>query len=663
MQIIPAIISYEEDELFYSWFSRIAMHNYSINLNEFANNYLSNGKFTDTRHPRKIKYDFTENIYYLHKALMIDKKDLYKIFHETSIFDAIAPFMNNFNKQLYYHLAIGEVREDEEYTLLEILVGCIDKLQCCPKCMDEDVRSKGFFWYHRAHQIPGVKVCYKHQCALQNFVGRTGREFEDAEYVKESVKSIEAIDVDYAIFCKELLNRAIHTNIYGIRKMIINRCTELNLEKRQYKALDEVINGSQYKGLFPQNASIFMNREEMDGTYIDPFIGIPLLFFLFDNMDNLERKLTTVHEESIVSKETFQQEFERLMEVSKFKKYLVSQTKDSSGSIEEEMYNLVGNEYALVDKYVDRVTKVKIKHNKCQQIFVMKPMTFLDGGRCPFCKVAIKEAIFKEYVSEVSEGRYMVRGKATKNLWIIHDTLAKKDILLTTQKTLQELNKKKQRYILPFEKKIDKPTKITTRDDEVYNYICKQFHKDDIIFLEDVEIDGYDYGELKHRMRRMRKSEKIEMISPGIYNFPGASFTQEDLLISQYLIRRGEHIGFFYGKTLGQELGLCESTEVVYIASNKEAQRHGRKKEIYGAKIRLKGTVAEIKEENYRVLAILDFITCYKTYTKQGKEDVFDKVKNYIEYHEITKEQVDAYIGLFPVWTKNFMDDIWGGFK
>lgn len=658
MQIIPVVIPYEEDELFYSWLFRIAMHNYSINLNEFANNYLSYGKFTDTRHPRRIRYDFIENIYYFQKSLNVSEEDFLKIFHETSIFNAIAPFMNNFNKQLYYYLALGEVTENEEYILLKTLIEFTDKLQWCPKCKEEELKNKGFFWYHRSHQLPGVKVCCKHHCSLKTFAGQRSNEFEGIQNSKDSIDMIDEVDVEYSKFCKEFLYSAIDTNIYEIRKIIFRQCEELGFDQRKYKTLDEFIENSQYKKLFSQKASIFMNREEVEGTYIDPFTALPLLFVLFLDVDIVKQKVIEIHEINKVSVKTFQKELSQLIAGSRFKEPLNPKAGSSKEIMEQEMYSLVGSEYELLGEYVDRVTPVQIKHKKCQQTFFMKPIHFLDGGRCPYCKVVIKEDLFKEIVPKLSKGRYMVRGQATHNLWIIYDTFLKRDVLLTKQKVMQELNKKGQSDILPFEQKMDKEIKVMTREDVLYSWLKDRYSINDVIFLEDINIADYNYDELKHRMKRFRNSGKLEMIAPGIYNFPGANFTQNDLLINHYLIRNGKHIGFYYGKTLGYELGLCEATETLYIASNKESQRHGRKKDIYGFKIRLKGTVTEVTEDNYRLLAILDFITCYNTYTKQGKEQVLIKIKDYVKHHKIDESQVKTYIELFPIWTKNFMVEV-----
>jgi len=74
---------------------------------------------------------------------------------------------------------INQVREDMQttngsriYGRLGILVSHTPLwLQFCPLCAEEDIRQFGEFYWHRLHQVPGVKVCPVHTVFLaQSFV-------------------------------------------------------------------------------------------------------------------------------------------------------------------------------------------------------------------------------------------------------------------------------------------------------------------------------------------------------------------------------------------------------------------------------------------------------------------------------------------------------------
>ncbi|PWT39112.1 hypothetical protein DKZ22_11745 [Limosilactobacillus reuteri] len=58
-------------------------------------------------------------------------------------------------------------------------------------------------------------------------------------------------------------------------------------------------------------------------------------------------------------------------------------TKKTNEEFLYEVKNLVGNEYTPLDKYVTAQTKIRMRHNKCGNIWEIKPYSFLSGKRCP----------------------------------------------------------------------------------------------------------------------------------------------------------------------------------------------------------------------------------------------------------------------------------------
>ena len=50
-----------------------------------------------------------------------------------------------------------------------------------------------------------------------------------------------------------------------------------------------------------------------------------------------------------------------------------------------EVAELVGDEYEVIDEYINTHTKIRFKHN-CGNVFKMSPHNFLEGQRCPKCQ-------------------------------------------------------------------------------------------------------------------------------------------------------------------------------------------------------------------------------------------------------------------------------------
>lgn len=66
----------------------------------------------------------------------------------------------------------------------------------------------------------------------------------------------------------------------------------------------------------------------------------------------------------------------------------------------KEVYLLVNNEYTVLGKYKNALTKVKIRHNKCGNIYEVKPSNFTSSqSRCPKCIESKGENKIKEWLN------------------------------------------------------------------------------------------------------------------------------------------------------------------------------------------------------------------------------------------------------------------------
>lgn len=66
----------------------------------------------------------------------------------------------------------------------------------------------------------------------------------------------------------------------------------------------------------------------------------------------------------------------------------------------QEVYDLVDNEYIFLDKYVNALTKLRVKHNECGNIYEVQPSNFLSGKRCPYCAGLVKKTD-KQFKQEI----------------------------------------------------------------------------------------------------------------------------------------------------------------------------------------------------------------------------------------------------------------------
>lgn len=80
--------------------------------------------------------------------------------------------------------------------------------------------------------------------------------------------------------------------------------------------------------------------------------------------------------------------------------YCAGLVKKTDKQFRQEVYDLVGDEYTFLDSYVNNATKLKVKHNKCGNTYEVTPNSFMEGHGCPYCGGTYKKTD-KEFKQEV----------------------------------------------------------------------------------------------------------------------------------------------------------------------------------------------------------------------------------------------------------------------
>ncbi len=93
--------------------------------------------------------------------------------------------------------------------------------------------------------------------------------------------------------------------------------------------------------------------------------------------------------------------------------YCCSNANKTNAEFKKEVFDLVGNEYTFLEPYADALTKIGVKHIKCEHIYKVTPNSFLQGSRCPYCAKSIRgdklvktDDEFKQEVHELVGDEY-----------------------------------------------------------------------------------------------------------------------------------------------------------------------------------------------------------------------------------------------------------------
>lgn len=147
----------------------------------------------------------TEDFISLYKALNLQGVSMWDLYMKTSCYGGIAPFLSDARQTHYLNTAFRLGASNN--SIVSASNSLTSELRFCPLCKKEDEVAGGWY-YHRAHQMPSIKVCYKHGSILRRFTGKFGTELSASPQSVSCTNTENSWEQDFAVFAKELLDAA-----------------------------------------------------------------------------------------------------------------------------------------------------------------------------------------------------------------------------------------------------------------------------------------------------------------------------------------------------------------------------------------------------------------------------------------------------------------------
>lgn len=128
---------------------------------------------------------------------------------------------------------------------------------------------------------------------------------------------------------------------------------------------------------------------------------------------------------------------------------------------EQEVKDVVGDEYTVIGQVTTRDGRVEIRHNKCGNVMNCKVYDFLDGSRCPQCYCKTSDDRLATMLKEYADDRYSIIGHDNYRV-ILYDNVQRKEIRLRSKRVVQEILRPTPSPILPTTKNVVIDEAITT---------------------------------------------------------------------------------------------------------------------------------------------------------------------------------------------------------
>lgn len=347
------------DELLYSYLLRLSIANGFDDIRDFTDHYVFPSDENKKRSHIKISYDVQDDLYrFAASVRKTDPNQTLSFYLKTSLFHGIAPLCSSYRSSCYVGL-LSKYRNPSK--LLSSSYAMISKLRFCHLCQKEDLNRHGNFYYHRAHQMPGVTVCHKHGCALHVYEGKHGEEMKPP--IISSVLPFHSKSYEYAIFCKTFLDAELECNLALIADAISKKLHELDLPEGQ--SLTEQM--KDYGALMRDAPEkIIKSIRQNEHPHADSLLM--LLLYLFRDASSLKAYLRPKFETR-----------------KSFEKTLT-------------------DKYTLLSSFREDIVELQCK--ECGDCFLSTPNRILSGWGCPSCDGKMDDASLFQRLFHARAGNF-----------------------------------------------------------------------------------------------------------------------------------------------------------------------------------------------------------------------------------------------------------------
>jgi len=187
----------------------------------------------------------------------------------------------------------------------------------------------------------------------------------------------------------------------------------------------------------------------------------------------------------------------------------------------------------------------------------------------------------------------------------------------------------------------------------LYNYILKNYEKDEPIFLSELPGDSRDY--VRQEMKKLVDDGKLERLFNGVYYLSYTTIlgTKGKMSIDKYVDKKfiksnGRVTGYITGIQLANMYGFTTQTPACIEVCSNEATTKQRKLCIDGRNLIVYKPITEITKENQTALQFLDLMTTIDKYSEISGNLLRMKLKEFVNILNVDFSIVKRYIALFP---------------
>jgi hypothetical protein len=195
--------------------------------------------------------------------------------------------------------------------------------------------------------------------------------------------------------------------------------------------------------------------------------------------------------------------------------------------------------------------------------------------------------------------------------------------------------------------------------DKIYGFIKMNFGFSQPFFLKEIyeQFPEIKRGTVRESIRRLVNNKKIIKAKNGIYELPNPNRILKSPMVNiakvieqSYLKDKDDNvIGYRSGINFANKLGLTSQTASVDEVYSNVVSNRRREIKINKSRLIINAPRIEIKNQNYKLLQILDLLSKFEKYSEYDLKQAKPTLLSYLANIQLTETEIDTIVCAYPL--------------
>ncbi len=189
----------------------------------------------------------------------------------------------------------------------------------------------------------------------------------------------------------------------------------------------------------------------------------------------------------------------------------------------------------------------------------------------------------------------------------------------------------------------------------LYEYLKNTYGENEPIFLSELKIDGMSDVNVRQQLKKLTDNGKIKRYDTGIYFIPGKSIFRsgaklsfDDVIRKKYLENGSQRCGYVSGISFANQIGITTQVPMCCEVVSNKATKDYRELTLGKSKVALRKPKVTVDKDNYKELQFLDLIRNIDVLSDLPKEELIDRVFQYMSRSQLLFERLEKYLPYYP---------------